>query len=204
MGTISRFNLTVKISVGVLFVVLCIGGGSEVRAQDADLIIINGKILTVDRNFSIAESLAVQGGKIIFVGSAQLVSRFKSAETRVIDVLGRTVIPGLIDNHFHFIRSVWNYQSEVRIDGIRSRKTVLDLIGSKSKAAPKGKWVTILGGWSPSQFADQRGEFTLEELDHAAPTTPLYIQQSYRAAYVNSKAQSLVGISEPQGAKFKG
>ena len=121
----------------------------DARAQSADVIISNGKILTVDPVFSIAHSLAIRNGRIIAVGTAQAVAGHKGPNTRVIDLSGKTVIPGLIDNHFHFIRSVWNFQREVRLDGVMSRAKALarwlmaclasGSISPKVRAAPSGR-----------------------------------------------------------------
>lgn len=173
-------------------------------AQSADIIIANGKILTVDPEFSVAHSLAIDDGRIVAVGSAQTVARHKGPNTRIIDLGGKTVIPGLIDNHFHFIRSVWNYQREVRLDGVTSRSKALAMIAAKAKSAPDGQWITVIGGWSPAQFLDEPGGFTLAELDVAAPDNPVYIQQSYRTAYANSVALKAVGRDPAEGALMRG
>lgn len=176
----------------------------DAKAQSADVIFSNGKILTVDPGFSIAHSLAIRNGRIIAVGAETVVARHKGPDTRVIDLSGKTVIPGLIDNHFHFIRSVWNYQREVRLDGVMSRAKALSMIAATAKSAPKDQWITVIGGWSPGQFRDKRGGFTLAELDAAAPNNPVYIQQSYRAAYANSLALRAAGVDSSNGAEMRG
>ncbi|MDE0029961.1 MAG: amidohydrolase family protein, partial [Deltaproteobacteria bacterium] len=176
----------------------------EAMVQSADVIISNSKILTVDPSFSVAHSLAIDNGRIVAVGSAQAVARHKGPNTRIIDLGGRTVIPGLIDNHFHFIRSVWNYQREVRLDGVTSRAEALAMIAAKAASVPRGQWITVLGGWSPAQFRDEPGGFTLAELDAAAPDNPVYIQQSYRTAYANSVALKAVGRDPAEGARMLG
>ena len=176
----------------------------ESGAQSADIILSNGKILTVDLEFSVAHSLAIAGGRIVAIGSAQTVARHKGPNTRTIELGGKTVIPGLIDNHFHFIRSVWNYQREVRLDGVTSRARALAMIAARAAAAPKGQWTTVIGGWSPGQFHDEPGGFSLAELDAAAPDNPVYIQQSYRTAYANSLALKAVGRDPAEGARMRG
>ncbi len=176
----------------------------EAAAQPADIIVSNGRILTVDPEFSIVHSLAIDDGRIVAVGSAGTVARHKGPNTRIIELGGKTVIPGLIDNHFHFIRGVWNYQREVRLDGVMSRARALAMIAARAKSAPKGQWITVLGGWSPGQFRDEPGGFTLAELDAAAPDNPVYIQQSYRTAYANSVALKAVGRDPAEGARMRG
>ncbi len=174
------------------------------QAQHADIMLSNAKILTVDQDFSIAQSLAIRGSRILAVGTDQAVGQHKGPATKVIDLQGKTVIPGLIDNHFHFIRSVWNYQHEVRLDGIKSRKTALAVISIKARSTPPGNWITVIGGWSPAQFLDQPGGFSLAELDSAAPKNPLYMLRNHSTHYANSMALKLAGLDPADGARLRG
>lgn len=178
--------------------------GGTAFAQAENTIYLNAKILTVDANFSIAQSMAVREGRIIAVGSVEAVKQQVPQTAQIVDLGGRTVIPGLIDNHLHFIRSVWNYQREVRLDGIFSRRDALSLISARAKTVLPGSWITIIGGWSPNQFYDKRGSFTLDELDTVAPNNPIYIQKSYRTAYANSMALKAAGKNPANGAAIHG
>lgn len=176
---------------------------SHSLANYADTILTNGKILTLDQDFSSANSLAIANGKIIAVGSSDLINQYKGTNTQTIQLNGKTVIPGLIDNHFHFVRSVWNYQYEVRLDGIRSKQEALDLIHKRSQSIAKGQWITVIGGWTNEQFLDDSKVFTLAELDQAAPNNPIFLMQTYSTAYANTAALKAVNISS-SSARVKG
>src|SRR5262249_27666264 len=102
--------------LGAFAISLLIGVGAAAQAQPADTILVNGKIVTVDDRFNIAESLAIRGTRIVAVGSAADTERLKGPQTRVIDLNRRTVIPGLIDNHAHWVRAAEH--DELRFDGV--------------------------------------------------------------------------------------
>ena len=170
----------------------------------ADTVFLNGKVLTVDQSFSIAEAVAVKGERIIAVGSNDAVRAKAGASTRVIDLNGKTVIPGLIDNHMHFIRAVQRWNLQARIDGINKRSEALAAIAAKAASLPAGDWLMVQGGWSAGQFADQPGGFTLEELDAASPNNPMFLQILYNSVYANSLALEAVGFSADKGAKYDG
>jgi predicted amidohydrolase YtcJ len=167
----------------------------------ADLALTNGKIVTVDAAFGIAQALAVDEGRIVVVGTNDEVRRYVGAATEVIDLRGATVVPGLIDNHFHFARAVQRWHLQARLDGIDTRREALQILSNKAAASPEGQWVMVQGGWSPQQFADAPGGFTLAELDAAAPRNPLFVQQSYSIVYANSLALRAVGLDPKDGAQ---
>jgi hypothetical protein len=172
------------------------------RAQaNVDTIITNGKILTVDENFTIVESLAIDAGRIVARDMRDEIARHIGADTQIIDVDGATVVPGLIDNHFHFTRAVQRWHRQVRLDGIDSRAEALELFAAKAASVAAGEWLMTQGGWSPQQFADAPGGFTLEELDAAAPQNPLFVQQGYSVIYANSLALRAVGLDPKDGAR---
>ncbi|MBT5030726.1 MAG: amidohydrolase family protein [Proteobacteria bacterium] len=173
-------------------------GEAEVTA---DTVFISGKILTVDQNFSIAQALAVSGDRIVAVGSNASVDDLINEDTRVIDLQGKTVIPGLIDNHMHFIRMPQRWNLQARIDGINSRQAALDALAEKASSMEPGEWLMVQGGWSEGQFADQAGGFTLEELDAVVPDNPLFLQILYSHAYANSLALAAVGIDPSEGSR---
>ena len=159
------------------------------NAQQPDHVFLNGKILTVDADFSVVEAIAVVDGRISAVGTSANIRQLAGSGTTQIDLKGRTVIPGLIDNHMHYMRGASRWQFEARIDGVTSRKKALEIISNKAKQAGPGEWVFVLGGWSEQQFADAPGGFTTEELDAAAPDNPVFVQKSYSRTYMNSLAE---------------
>src|SRR5690349_814445 len=122
-------------------------------AQIADVILDNGKIVTVDDRFTIAEAIAIRGQRIIGVGRTSELSKFKGPQTQVIDLSGRTVIPGLIDNHAHWIRAAEH--NELRWDGVTARARALQLLENRVREAPPSEWIAVLGGWSEEQFTDE-------------------------------------------------
>jgi len=162
-------------------------------AQEADILLSGGKILIVDSDFTSADSLAIKDGRILAVGSAEDVAPHRGDDTDVIELAGRTVIPGLIDNHVHFIRSAWNYQVELRLDGVTSRTEALASLKAKAAASEPGQWLTVIGGWHPAQFKDDNSDFTLAELDAVSNDHPVFLLRSYGNGFANSAAFEAVG-----------
>jgi predicted amidohydrolase YtcJ len=174
-------------------------GAAIVWAQQAaapDVILSNGKIITVDDRFSISAAVAVRGDRIVAVGTNQEIARLAGPATRRIDLRGRSVVPGLIDNHAHFQEEGAYWMLELRLDGVDSRKQALEMIRAKAKAAGRGQWVYNLGGWSPDQFADDKRPFTREELDAYSPDNPVFLQFSRAETFLNSKAIDAVGLDK--------
>jgi len=163
-----------------------------VAADSADTILVNGKIVTVDEQFRIVQALAIRGERIVATGENEDIRKLAGAGTKVIDLGGKTVIPGLIDNHAHWIRAVEH--DEVRFDGVTSRAEAVKLLQARVKASKPGAWIAVLGGWSEEQFNDDPRGFTLAELDALAPQNPLVVQAVYRHSYLNTAALKAAGI----------
>jgi predicted amidohydrolase YtcJ len=178
-----------------------VSAASFIGAQQTapDLIFSNGKVITVDERFSIAQALAIKGDRIVGVGGNAEINRLAGPNTRRIDLRRRSVIPGLIDNHMHLLRAGGTWQWEVRWDGVASRKQALDLLRSRVKAVGANEWVYNLGGWTIDQFSDDKRPFTREELDQIAPNNPVLLQASYYETYVNSRAIRALGIESATG-----
>ncbi|MEN8713803.1 MAG: amidohydrolase family protein [Verrucomicrobiales bacterium] len=177
-----------------------LGVAVSLKAQEPNVILFNGKILTVDENFSTEEALAVTGERIAAVGDSSTISAMAGPDTQRIDLEGRTVIPGLIDNHLHYMRGASRWRFEARIDGITDRDEALRIIAAKAKEAGQGEWVFVAGGWSEQQFLDGEGGFTTEQLDAAAPDNPVFLQKSYSRAYMNSLAAAEIGSTGSSGS----
>ena len=193
---------TLKIAVvGVLFAI-AFTPSTLFAQQQADVILSNGKIITVDERFTIAQAVAIKADRIVAVGTNQDMARLAGPGTRRIDLRGRSVTPGLIDNHMHLLRAGTTWQWEVRWDGVDSRKHALDMLRARAAAIAPGEWVYNLGGWAIEQFADDKRPFTREELDQVVPNNPVFLQASYREAYLNSRALQTLGMTEaaPQNA----
>ena len=174
-------------------------------AQTADLIFTNGKIVTVDDQFATVQAVAIKGERIIAIGSDTNIEKFKGPSTQLIDLQHRTVIPGLIDNHAHYMRAAEYWHREVRLDGITSHKRAMELIRDKVRESKAGEWVVVLGGWSEEQFTDEPRGFTRQELDQLASNNPVALQLFYFRVYANSAALKAMGIdaNTPDPANIK-
>ena len=175
-------------------VALVLGVGLLSAQEAPDRIFINGKIVTVDDYFSIQEAVAVRGERFLATGSSEEIQSLADADTVVTDLGGRTVIPGLIDNHNHVIRATEYWPNEARLDGVTSRAEALENLKAKGDALPEGVWLMSLGGWSEAQFLDSQADFTLAELDALAADRPVFIQALYSHAYVNTSWFEAMGI----------
>ncbi len=162
----------------------------------ANLVLYNGKIVTVDAGFSIQTAIAIEGDRIVQVGGDDAILKLAGPNSQKIDLKGKTVIPGLIDSHAHIMRTAEHWSSEVRLDGIDSRQKALEMLASKGRERGKGQWVTTTGGFSPSQFKDNNSPFTLQELDKALPNNPVLLQHLFGMAYVNTQAFRMIEIDE--------
>ncbi|HEV8397326.1 MAG TPA: amidohydrolase [Vicinamibacterales bacterium] len=165
------------------------------QAAPLDLLLVNGRIITVDDRFTVAQALGVRGDRIVAVGTSAAVTRLAGPTTRRIDLGGKAVIPGLIDNHMHLLRAGTTWQREVRLDGVGSRARALELLRARAAATPPGEWIYTLGGWALEQFADDARPFTREELDGVAPRHPVLLQASYYRSYLNSRALEALGVT---------
>jgi predicted amidohydrolase YtcJ len=183
-------TILVNLSALILLTVIANAHGQEVP----DTIYLNGKIVTVDDYFSIAEAVAVRGNTIQAVGSNQEISSLKGDATLVVDLQGRTVMPGLIDNHNHVVRATEYWPNDARLDGVTSRSKALEVLKAKADELPPGEWLMSLGGWAESQFSDSRRDFTLAELDAISMDRPVFIQSVYDHAYGNTAWFNTMGI----------
>ncbi|MDP9529531.1 amidohydrolase [Pseudomonas protegens] len=158
----------------------------------ADLILFNGRLHTVDRAKPRASAMAIKDGRFIAVGNDAQAMALRGAGTQVIDLMGRTVIPGLNDSHLHLIRGGLNYNLELRWEGVPSLADALRLLKEQALRTPAPQWVRVVGGWNEFQFAEKRMP-TLEELNQAAPDTPVFVLHLYDRALLNRAALRVVG-----------
>lgn len=168
----------------------------------ADLIVHNAKIRTMQRPGHEAQAVAIAAGRIIAGGDDASILAHKAAHTRVIDAGKRRVIPGLNDSHLHIIRGGLNYNLELRWDGVPSLADAMRLLREQVARTPQGQWVRVVGGFAELQFAERRLP-TLDELNQAAPDTPVFILHLYDRALLNRAALRAVGYTkntpEPPG-----
>lgn len=160
-----------------------------------DLILFNGKIATQDEQRSFVEAVAVTAGRFSATGTDHDVLALRGPKTEVIDLAGRTVVPGLNDSHLHIIRGGLNYNLELRWDGVPSLADGLRMLKLQAERTPAPQWVRVVGGWSEFQFAEKRLP-TLEELNEAAPDTPVFVLHLYCQAMLNRAALRAVGYDK--------
>ena len=170
-----------------------------------DLVLVGGRILTMDSRSSVAEALAVRDGKILAVGSDAAVRPMAGPQTRVIDLAGKTVVPGLIDTHAHFgAAGLGDYV--VNLGPAKSVAGALELLKAFVARKKPGEWI-ITGGWHPpSQLAEKR-YLTRQEIDSVAPNNPVYLRTVGHFAMANSLALQKAGIDKtspnPSGGSFE-
>jgi predicted amidohydrolase YtcJ len=169
------------------------------------LILVNGRFHTVDRSKPQANAAAIKDGKFLAVGDTDEVMRHRTASSRTIDLNGRTVIPGLNDSHLHLIRGGLNYNLELRWEGVPSLADALRMLKEQALRTPNPQWVRVVGGWNEFQFAEKRMP-TLDEINLAAPDTPVFILHLYDRALLNRAALRVVGYtkdtSNPPGGEI--
>ncbi|MDR3457525.1 MAG: amidohydrolase [Verrucomicrobiae bacterium] len=158
-----------------------------------DLILHNGRITTLDPQHPTATNLAIKNGRIMAVDDAESYER--GPNTKEIDLKGRRLIPGLNDSHLHVIRGGLNYNMELRWDGVPSLADALRMLREQARRTPPGQWVRVVGGWSEFQFAERRMP-TLDEINAAAPETPVFILHLYCRALLNQAALRACGYTK--------
>jgi predicted amidohydrolase YtcJ len=142
-----------------------------------------------------AEAMIVEDGRIVATGTNDAIMRQKNPAAEAIDLGGRTVIPGLNDSHLHIIRGGLHYNLELRWDGVPSLADALRMLKEQAQRTPVPQWVRIVGGWTEFQFKERRMP-TLEEINEAAPDTPVFVLHLYDRALLNAAALRAVGYTK--------
>ncbi|PNK59684.1 amidohydrolase [Psychrobacter sp. FDAARGOS_221] len=171
-----------------------------------DIIYYNGKITTLDRSNPEATAVAIKDGRFVKVGNDSEVLDLAGSDTKSINLKGRSVIPGLFDNHTHVIRGGLNYNMELRWDGVRSLADAMAMLKDQVDKTPAPQWVRVVGGFTENQFAEKRLP-TIDELNAVAPDTPVFILHLYDRALLNAAALRAVGYTketpEPPGGEIQ-
>jgi predicted amidohydrolase YtcJ len=162
--------------------------------MSADTIIHRAKVAT-NAVPSFVEAVAIGGGRIVATGTNDEILRLRGSKTAVIDGNGQTVIPGLNDSHMHPIRGGLNYNMELRWDGVPSLADALRMLKDQAARTPAPQWVRVVGGWSEFQFVERRMP-TLDEINAAAPDTPVFVLHLYGRALLNGAALRAVGYDK--------
>lgn len=174
-----------------------------------ELVLVNGRFTTLAPAPAAAapvEAVAVTGGRFAAVGLAADALALAGPQTRVVDLRGRRAIPGLVDSHTHVIRGGLHYNLELRWDGVRSLADAMAMLERQVAATPAPQWVRVVGGFSELQFRERRLP-TLDELNRAAPDTPVFILHLYDRALLNRAALRACGYTkdtpDPPGAELQ-
>ena len=204
-GSISPASVVNRARKFLLYIVFglllasCIGRGVEVPQSffdprpPAEWVFMSGKVVTVDSSFSIKEAVAIKNGRFVAVGTDREMRRWMGPKTTVVNLGGRTVVPGLIDSHIHATVAGLNWDSELHWESVRTLADGLKRIEAAARTKAAGIWIVVDGGWTPSQFPEKRLP-TRAELDAVAPKHPVYVQYLRQAAILNSAGLAAVGI----------
>jgi predicted amidohydrolase YtcJ len=160
-----------------------------------ELILHRGLFTTLDRSNPTASAVAIESGVFVAVGRDEEVMSLAGPTTRIVDLRGRRVLPGLIDNHLHIIRGGFNFNMELRWDGVRSLADAMAMLKRQVAKTPPPQWVRVVGGFTAHQFVEKRLP-TIEELNAAAPDTPVFLLHLYDRAFLNAAALRAVGYTK--------
>src|ERR1700722_15741905 len=167
-------------------------------AETADTVLFNGRILTVDKDFSVREALAISHGEVLATGTTAAMKKLADGKAMLIDLGGRTVIPGLTDGHIHGVRAALTFGTETNWIGVPTLKQALEKIRQAAKSQKPGSWIVVAGGWTEEQFVEKRRP-TPREVAEAAPDNPVYIQHLYDWLLLTPKAMEALHIHTPAG-----
>jgi predicted amidohydrolase YtcJ len=165
------------------------------NTEGTDLILHQGQFATLDRSNPTASAVAIKDGRFVQVGHERDIVPLAGRETRVIDLKGRRVLPGLIDNHLHIIRGGLTFNMELRWDGVRRLADAMAMLKRQVAITPPPQWVRVVGGFTAHQFEEKRLP-TIEELNAVAPHTPVFLLHLYDRALLNAAALRAVGYTK--------
>jgi len=165
------------------------------QAGTPDLILHRGLFTTLDRSNPTASAVAIKDGRFTHVGHNAEIMPLAGPSTKIIDLKGRRVLPGLIDNHLHIIRGGLNFNMELRWDGVRSLADAMNMLKRQVAITPPPQWVRVVGGFTEHQFVEKRLP-TIDELNAVAPDTPVFLLHLYDRAILNGAALRAVGYTK--------
>jgi predicted amidohydrolase YtcJ len=189
---------------------LVLGKENEMRMSDCpEIIFFNGKVITLDSKDTVAAAVAVRKGRIAAVGSDEEMRRISDSQTRMVDLKGRTMLPGLIDSHTHLGRStlVFRHFVDGRCPPNRSIQDILERIRQKVRETSKGTWIPVQGSFFAGHKLAEKRLPTKNDLDSVAPEHPVVYVNTVHAAVVNTCALKLANITkespDPPGGKIE-
>ncbi len=182
-----------------------LAAAAQSAPRPADLVITNARIYTVDDARPVVQAMAIRDGRVLFTGSLREAMALRGATTRLVDLGGRTVIPGMVDAHAHLL-GLGQSLSNVSLVGTRSYDEVIARVVERARGVPAGQW--ILGrGWDQNQWGDTRFP-THEALSRALPDNPVYLTRvDGHAGLVNAAAMRAAGVTaataDPSGGRIE-
>lgn len=194
--------LSLALSIPVLTLLSC---QSIDRSIEADSVLVNGKIITVDAKDRIAQAVAIKAGKIISVGTTKNIKRMTGPGTQVIDLKGLTATPGLIDSHLHFDGSTLLYALDLNYPRVKRIPDMVELVKGKVAALKPGEWV-VGAGWDEGKIEEHRYVYA-QDIDPATPDNPGWFAPGMgHYGLANSSALKLANITketpDPPGGKI--
>lgn len=177
--------------------------GHATAATTADMVIRNGKVITVDSNFSVKQAVAIKDGRILAVGTDKEIEPFVGAGTKVLDLKGKAMLPGIIDSHGHY---VWNAATNpplainLRFPAVKSIADAVALLAAEVKETKPNQWIWGFG-WDSRYLKecvdDKSRQPTKDDLDAVSPNNPvIFIDSSGHNMWTNSKAMQLAGVTK--------
>jgi predicted amidohydrolase YtcJ len=200
----NRFNQNLIYLFLFLFITACDMSSDKSPKTVADMVLLNGKVITVDEAFSVKEAVAIAADTILAVGTTETIKKLVGEHTKVIELAGKTVLPGLIDAHGH-ISSQGRYIQNLDFNGIKSYQEIVDMVGAKVADVQPGEW--ILGrGWDQNNWEVK--EFPVHDpISALTPNNPvMLIRTDGHALFANAKAMEIAGVNkdtkDPAGGKI--
>ncbi len=170
-------------------------GGTQTAPAPADLVLRNGTVLTVDASDSVAQAIAIAGGRIVAVGSNERIAPFVGPNTQVVDLRGRAATPGLIDSHVHFTEADEMFMVDLGDVSVKSMEDVLSRIRAAVAKAKPGEWIRGRG-WDEGKLMEHR-YITAADLDRVAPNNPVYLTHTTgHYGVANSYALRMAKVSK--------
>jgi predicted amidohydrolase YtcJ len=172
-------------------------------APSADVVLMHGRIITVDPKDHVVEALAISRGKVIELGSNGVIQKLIGPDTRVIDLAGRAATPGLIDAHAHVVDSGLADLFEIKLSDTRSIQEILDRVAQRTTSARADEWI-VGSGWDEGKLAEHRYP-TAAELDRASPNNPVWLNNTTgHFGVANTRGLKLAGIDASTRAPAAG
>jgi predicted amidohydrolase YtcJ len=188
----------------------CASVGGDAPGSTADLVLTNGRVVTMDPNVPEAQAVAISGDRIVAVGTAAEIQRYVGPGTEVIDLAGRLAIPGFIEGHGHFM-GLGRAKTILDLTTARNWDEIVAMVGEAARSAQPGSWI-VGRGWHQSKW-DRSPEPMVEEnpvhtsLSRVSPDNPVYLTHaSGHGSFVNAKAMEVAGITratpDPAGGEI--